>query len=407
MYGVLGSDEPRQLILTEMTGVTRSRMDSALRGMAEIASNPRVRDVRALSTGFLSTESERGHGIRRKRMLGTSEKGETSTPKTPEDLAREADNILSLEIEKFKFQPSNMLLSSQASNDDGGENLLDILEKTTGKTHAANRYWKHAGGAHCHNSQSAVWLATVPRSGNSWLRNLLEEASGIATEAVFVGEPCFTPAKETSCKCGQSGDCTHVHLHHGADKYVIKTHFPFLGPNVNLLELNKPIEKAVLTVRNPLDNYFAWNQFQDTHKGYKRRYKGASVSRLLDTSSIDTIDVNDFKVFLKKWMSHIKFWFTTGNGCMNTTMARYEDLITSQRDILSHLTDAIGYPAADITRAVHASPPMNQSELSARNVFYNSNLLSKFRSSKAADMLRSEASSLLDHMGYASLIRPV
>eukprot|EP00045_Choanoeca_perplexa_P006720 m.58099 g.58099 ORF g.58099 m.58099 type:complete len:236 (+) comp13754_c0_seq11:134-841(+) len=110
-------------------------------------------------------------------------------------------------------------------------------------------------------------LATIARTGNGWMRGMLESALGVATESVYV-EPGSqrSSAGDTYVKpCGWLGQCQHVHPPKAKEARVIKTHFPFTTPREDALRLLQQsqadiadLDYLLLAVRNPLDNYEAW-----------------------------------------------------------------------------------------------------------------------------------------------------
>ncbi|EGD72631.1 hypothetical protein PTSG_04366 [Salpingoeca rosetta] len=88
-------------------------------------------------------------------------------------------------------------------------------------------------------------LASIPRSGNSWMRQLLELSCGLATETVFpegykaplngVGEDeeihaDHIPGSDVyGYPCGRSNYCTRVSLPQPGVMRLVKTHAPFLS----------------------------------------------------------------------------------------------------------------------------------------------------------------------------------
>eukprot|EP00931_Biecheleriopsis_adriatica_P019132 TRINITY_DN13141_c0_g1_i1.p1 TRINITY_DN13141_c0_g1~~TRINITY_DN13141_c0_g1_i1.p1 ORF type:complete len:343 (-),score=65.31 TRINITY_DN13141_c0_g1_i1:23-1051(-) len=189
--------------------------------------------------------------------------------------------------------------------------------------------WKTARKPQCKSSQKTVFLPTVPRSGNTWARLALEEASGVATWAVFHPEPC-TFAKV--CPCGFSKDCDHVHsVDRKEEMNLVKLHHPFYkyGP---LPQLNPPVERAILTVRNPFDNFIAWSKLPVDKK-------------------------MSFPEFMSAWTSHFLFWIRKSqHECMQITMVRFEDMVDKQEPVLSVIQDAVRWKSFNVSRALALYP---------------------------------------------------
>ena len=113
-----------------------------------------------------------------------------------------------------------------------------------------------------------IVLSTVPRSGNGWIRGLLEGATGLATESVFPEPDAIYSNRSRAYGkgCGWLNDCEHVRRSRGDEPVVVKTHFPFVTKEG--IDIKGYIRRGVsdagdasyliLAVRNPLDNYDAW-----------------------------------------------------------------------------------------------------------------------------------------------------
>mmetsp|Transcript_50693 Transcript_50693/g.147117 ORF Transcript_50693/g.147117 Transcript_50693/m.147117 type:complete len:244 (-) Transcript_50693:83-814(-) len=181
----------------------------------------------------------------------------------------------------------------------------------------------------CKSPQKMVYQPTVPRSGNTWTRLSLEEASGIVTNAVFPSEKC-TLAKK--CPCGITNDCEHVHPGTKEEPSLFKMHYPFLN---GVEEFDPPIERALLTIRNPFDNFLAWARYRRKHP-----------------------EAQQFRSFLAKYVGHFVYWFRRAqNECMQITMVRFEDLVEHYEEILEDMKDAMGWTSFYIKRAKDTYPP--------------------------------------------------
>lgn len=91
-----------------------------------------------------------------------------------------------------------------------------------------------------------VALASYPRCGNSLLRKLIEQATGVITGADTLPERTLSQALQ---RCGARGEGIV-----DGRVWVVKTHYPERKGFVEL-----PVDRAILLVRNPwdaIDSYF-------------------------------------------------------------------------------------------------------------------------------------------------------
>ncbi|EDQ84511.1 uncharacterized protein MONBRDRAFT_30179 [Monosiga brevicollis MX1] len=145
--------------------------------------------------------------------------------------------------------------------------------------------------AHCQNcvciqgepSIPRIVMASIPRSGNSWSRDMIELVTKRATETVFpetfrAFEDGPNSERETYSatwseasdlyrhECGHVHDCSHIKP--GSDFIVAKTHSPFILTHggaagthgTNLSDAGVGVFN-ILPVRNPLDNWDAWHRW--------------------------------------------------------------------------------------------------------------------------------------------------
>eukprot|EP00038_Savillea_parva_P017177 m.19318 g.19318 ORF g.19318 m.19318 type:complete len:442 (-) comp3679_c0_seq1:54-1379(-) len=180
---------------------------------------------------------------------------------------------------------------------------------------------------------------TVPRSGNTWMRRMLESASGAPTRTVFKAEHLkhhddssiveddhaqvvYEPRTGLYIPpCGVSNECDKVTVHN-ASVVIAKSHSPFLMTSGR--EEYVPREtgvtwpegttadigigsSVVMAVRNPLDNYYAWHRYlKDKHR---EEHTGT------------------FTDYLARWRRHMRHWKQNARQHnIPTLVYRYEDL---------------------------------------------------------------------------------
>lgn len=92
--------------------------------------------------------------------------------------------------------------------------------------------------------ENLVYLATYPRSGNHWMRYLIEEATGIATGADHIDpDPPHNPKRYPWGGFCPDGGYSKTRRYPEKDEiYVVKTHYPLL---TNQMAFKKNIKKQL------------------------------------------------------------------------------------------------------------------------------------------------------------------
>jgi Sulfotransferase domain len=182
-----------------------------------------------------------------------------------------------------------------------------------------------------------VYLASFPRSGNIWMRLLIEEATHVATSSVYIDVdtwhlPWSFPWTGYSTNHGYTGNCLFPDT---GDIVVVKTHFPHLKahPGDELKYI-----KAIYMVRHPVDCLYSFYLF--------------SQSRHPDTPLMLREELIGFLASLRAFDA---YWSAKDN----VLSVRYEDLYESPFSVLKTALAFIGYEVKDedIERAVSQHPP--------------------------------------------------
>ena len=130
--------------------------------------------------------------------------------------------------------------------------------------------WTAGGAARKTPEPRVIWFATYPHTGNTWIRNLWEVSTGIATGTVFPGEnnngawfhPCGTNAGR------DHHDCTKIHSPRMNETRFVKTHFPTIRSHTPT-----KLDGAVITHRSPTSwceaHVNGTRVFQKAHKSVK------------------------------------------------------------------------------------------------------------------------------------------
>lgn len=181
-----------------------------------------------------------------------------------------------------------------------------------------------------------VYLATPPRSGNHWIRYLVEEASHIATSAVYRDrEPLHLshafPWGGYCCDHGYEGNCRYPHKD---DIVLIKTHFP----DSKATQFDRQSSQLIIRiVRHPVDSFYS---------RYVKNPKGPLL---------DTVPTERIKEYISKWRRFFLYW----NKKHNVMTFRYEDMLQNPAPALKKICKVLQYDVTDedIARAIAKYPP--------------------------------------------------
>lgn len=184
-----------------------------------------------------------------------------------------------------------------------------------------------------------AYLATYPRSGNHWMRYLVEEATHIATSSVYCdSDPPHLhrpfPWGGYCCENGYEGMCRYPDKDETA---LVKTHFP-AHPKREYDEL--PYRIAIRIVRNPIPALYSYYEYEH--------------SRMRD-QKILAIPHNWVVSAVEKWKSFDSYW----NKQRDVYTLRYEDLQANPKEELRKVLLLLNYPfrEIDLNRAVGRHPP--------------------------------------------------
>ncbi|KAK4330598.1 UAA transporter family-domain containing protein [Rhodotorula toruloides] len=159
---------------------------------------------------------------------------------------------------------------------------------------------------------SRVALASFPRSGNSYLRSLVERATGFQTSSVY----CDPELERTF-----HGECNHTLT------FFVKTHFPALptvvSPNDSAhADYHKQFDSAIHLVRNPLDAISSWYHFLHTSRTAEGVYNHTARVEL-PGGKFGKEQRKEILEYAKRWRRHTTYW---QHAPISTRVLRYEDL---------------------------------------------------------------------------------
>ena len=198
-----------------------------------------------------------------------------------------------------------------------------------------------------------AFLISFPRSGNSLLRKLLEDATGVLTGSHYQDRTLFD--------AGLRGE-----MNNGANTLLVKHHFlDFIHRRVTVGDVYDPtdprrfqryrVERYVYAVRNPLDSLVSYWMYAQ-HWQHEEEVP---------------VDIASLKAFIRAWLptwaEHVRFFQSTFllRQCTNcsTLVVKYEELVRELEEgaanfptapsgtILPALLSFLSYPAVRPCRA--------------------------------------------------------
>jgi len=200
-----------------------------------------------------------------------------------------------------------------------------------------------------------VWLASYPKSGNTWVRaflhnyitnaataqsiNALAEISVAEAAAAFFGGGVLSPEETMARRPAVHERLTHLH----PDLVFVKTH------NANLALHGVPLctpaytAGAVVMVRDPRDVALSYAAFT-----------GKSVDEIITFMAApgaanESDGVQVFEL-LSSWSAHTRSWV----GAPKRLLMRYEDLLTEPERYFARLVRFLGSGEVDAERLERA-----------------------------------------------------
>ncbi len=222
---------------------------------------------------------------------------------------------------------------------------------------------------------SRAYLASYPRSGNHWIRYLVEEATNVATGSVYIDiEPQHMhkvfPWGGYCCDHGCLGHCRYPTKD---DIVLIKTHFPSQVNKETKFD-KRPYQVTLRVVRHPVDSFYS---------RYVRKPEGPLLDKVPRERVVS---------FIKSWRKFQNYW----NKKNNVITFRYEDFLANPAVELKKFLEALEYDVTDedIQRAVSKHPPLGHM-LKSIDRFTENDL----------DIISEELGDLLTQFNYETPIR--
>lgn len=162
-----------------------------------------------------------------------------------------------------------------------------------------------------------IWLASYPRSGNTFLRVILNSIFGIKTYSLHDDSLDIAADRETSEVVGHAllpSDFDLDQARQSEEIYIIKTH--------DVPKNNE--DKAIYLIRDGRESCFSYFKYQ----------------RNFTESAPSLLDIIYGKVAFGGWGKHVKAWDPVNRE--GTLLIKFEDLIERPQEYISQLADLLG-----------------------------------------------------------------
>jgi len=217
-----------------------------------------------------------------------------------------------------------------------------------------------------------VWLASYPRSGNTWLR--------FALSCLLAGKPMDHSA-EVSRLIPDIHDGLRGDVLFGKKTTIIKTHWAF---NTGL-PLREDVVGVIHLVRNPLDVLVSNQNYAMTRSGalfnQANGEERENIARKFADNYIGNGGHENFRSFgIGSWEEHTLSWLSPLNVTPKL-LVRYEDLVAKPDQQLSAIARFLGLKRSDseiVTACENSSVDMmrqletREVEMRADGIFYQS-----------------------------------
>ncbi|MCR9140385.1 MAG: sulfotransferase domain-containing protein [Alphaproteobacteria bacterium] len=201
--------------------------------------------------------------------------------------------------------------------------------------------------------KSIVWLASYPKSGNTWTRVFLANYLANREEPLAINDVHRFGMGDSIAKSYQMVTQGRVDLNdqaqvlkardlvlqaivrNNADVNFVKTHnICGSAHNVELIP-ERYTRSAVYIIRNPLDVVLSFAR----HFGYDQEH---AVTAMGHSHHVTTPDGPTIWQFLGSWTDHVQSW--TLERRFPVLVLRYEDLLTAPEEHFGRLLEHIGIP---------------------------------------------------------------
>jgi len=161
-------------------------------------------------------------------------------------------------------------------------------------------------------------LVSFPRSGNTWLRTLIEKSTGYQTSSVY----CDTSLSSFKAECTQS------------NLFLMKTH----EENTSITIQNRPrnYDQFIYLVRNPFDAILSYYHYSQSEKNPTKQDRNAHEAGLYvhTTIALSSVSITMVEDMVIAYYTNFRYWRSVKLPHIDI---RYEDLRQSPEIILRYV----------------------------------------------------------------------
>lgn len=205
-----------------------------------------------------------------------------------------------------------------------------------------------------------VWMASYPKSGNTWFRSFLTalfnerelDLNQMATDGIFSAKNNLERILDINadylshCQIEQFQRIAFEHLSDKSKKLLyIKIHdaFTFSENDNQPLIPESRTKVAIYIVRNPLD--VALSLANHIGKPVEKAIKNYLINPTGYFGSLESLPNSQFYQPLGTWSMHVESWLTKPKFPVH--FMRYEDMITKPFETFKSAVEAIGLSVSD------------------------------------------------------------
>lgn len=216
-------------------------------------------------------------------------------------------------------------------------------------------------------TKNIVWLASYPKSGNTWTRAFLLNylvntktaapinqihrlgiGDAITKSYRMVGIPLFDPSDPKQVLDRRPAVLRAIAANE-ADLNFVKSHNLNASAFEQKLIPEKLTKSAVYIIRNPLDMVVSFAR----HYGHE---PGAAIETISREDHVINGDAGSVVQFVGNWSTHVLSWINEKSFPVH--VMRYEDMLTDPHNAFGSLLEFIGFPLEEerLNRSIqHAS----------------------------------------------------
>jgi hypothetical protein len=217
-------------------------------------------------------------------------------------------------------------------------------------------------------SKNVIWLASYPKSGNTWFRSFLTalmkgdvDINEMATDGIYSAKNYIEDALDlevddlSELELQRFRKIAFTHIHQNKEKpSFVKTHdaftySPWGGEPIIPTEISKV---AIYLIRNPLDVALSFanhngQEVQETIDKFICSTQGAMVKRFKAA--------NQSKQLMGTWAMHVESWISQID--IPVCVIRYEDMEANPEGTFTRAVKAMGldYTESEIQQAIELS----------------------------------------------------